>query len=307
MVTEEAIYSHINKYTKPSDQKALEYLVPTLILYVGGFYLPLWTFPLHALCFLRVFICMHDMGHGYFFKTKELNTLFGYICSTLVFTPYTYWVEGHNFHHKHSNDLNYSQISQSAPFTVNDYIAWPTLYKNTYKILTYPPLFLSVLSPFYLALYNPLIPSKLGEKLLLCSYIYFLWTTGNLPHFLCSGYIAASLGAFLFHLQHTYEGAQRHKDMTHFDSAMKGASFLQVPWFFRWATAAIEYHHIHHFSVAVPLYNLKECHDNAPPEMFTTIKEITLVEGLYSLKYVLYDEEKDRLVTIAEVEGYKSS
>ena len=44
MVTEEAIYSHINKYTKPSDQKALEYLVPTLILYVGGFYLPLWTF-----------------------------------------------------------------------------------------------------------------------------------------------------------------------------------------------------------------------------------------------------------------------
>jgi omega-6 fatty acid desaturase (delta-12 desaturase) len=296
MSDEVLVYRHINKYANSSDIQAWSYLLPTFALYIGGFYLPLWTFPLHALCFLRMFICMHDMGHGHFFKTKSLNVALGYISSTLVFTPFTYWVNGHNFHHKHSNDLKHTQISQSAPFTVKEYTSWPSLYKRAYTTVTHPVLFLSILSPTYLALYNPLIPSTLGEKLIFSVYLYFLWTTGNLVHFLCSGVVAASFGAFLFHLQHTYEGAKRYEGITHFDSAMKGASFLQVPWFLQWATGSIEYHHIHHLSVGVPLYNLKACHEDAP-ELFDSVKRISLLEGLDSLKFILYDEDKNSFVT----------
>ena len=300
MDDKERIYKHIQKYIRSSDEKATYYLLQSLVLYVGGFYLPLWLAPLHALCFLRVFICMHDMGHGYFFKTKELNTLFGYLCSTLVLTPYKYWVDGHNLHHKHSNNLDYVQSSQSAPFTVNDYKSWPSLYKSVYKIITNPILFFTVTTPLYLSVYNPVIPSTLGEKLLLCIYLYFLWATGNIKHFICCGILTASFGGFLFHLQHTYEGAQRKKGMTHFDSAMKGASFLQVPWFLQWATGSIEYHHIHHLSVAVPLYNLRECHESADPGIFKDVKRITILEGINSLKYILYDEDKNQLVTNVE-------
>ena len=58
------------------------------------------------------------------------------------------------------------------------------------------------------------------------------------------------------------------------------------------------------FSLAgyVAGFYLQACHDDAPPEMFQSVKRITFWEGLESLKYTLYDEEEDRLISFSEYE-----
>ena len=59
----------------------------------------------------------------------------------------------------------------------------------------------------------------------------------------------------LFHTQHAFNPAyvKTGKDWSFRDAALIGSSFISVvPWWFRWATFGIEYHHIHHLSTKVP-------------------------------------------------------
>lgn len=74
----------------------------------------------------------------------------------------------------------------------------------------------------------------------------------------------------------------------------------------QWATGAIEYHHIHHLNAKVPLYRLRECHENAPAGMWEGVKIITLREGWDSLSLTLYDEQLGRLVSFKELDAAKS-
>jgi omega-6 fatty acid desaturase (delta-12 desaturase) len=140
---------------------------------------------------------------------------------------------------------------------------------------------------------------------MLVAYLYFLYQQQLLTYYYSALLFGHAIGLILFHSQHTFDSAKRKKGITHFESAMYGASFLQVPEYLKWVTGSIEYHHIHHLSVAVPLYNLRPCHDEAPPGMFDDVKRITFWEGLESLKYTLYDEEQDRLISFDEYETTK--
>jgi omega-6 fatty acid desaturase (delta-12 desaturase) len=298
MTTEEHVYRHINKYVKSNDLKASQYFLFTLAGYIGGFYLPWWCFPLHTLFFVRLFMCLHDMGHGYFFKTKFLNRAVGTVCGALTSTSFQQWNETHNEHHKISNDLNYTQYAQTAVFTVSEFNKLSPFYQSAYKRLTTNRFLLLTAVPIYLGIVNPIVRAKNKyEKLLLLSYLWFLFQSNMLARYYTCILFGELIGFIFFHSQHTFDAAKRRKDMTHFDSAMEGASYLQIPNYLKWATGAIEYHHIHHLSVAVPLYNLQRCHEEAPPDMFEHVKRITLCEGFEALKYTLYDEKNDRLVS----------
>jgi fatty acid desaturase len=53
-----------------------------------------------AVFFAQCFILLHEFGHRSFFKTNQLNTVFGHFFSVLVFIPYYNWLEIHDLHHK---------------------------------------------------------------------------------------------------------------------------------------------------------------------------------------------------------------
>ena len=300
---EQAIYMHIKKYAKSNDLKAALYLLFSFAGYVAGFYLPYYLFPLHSLFFSRFFMGFHDMGHGFFFKTRYLNTVLGTLSGTLLSTSFDQWCLGHNEHHKVTNDLIYPQYSQTALFTVDQFRELTPFYQKIYKGLTGNRLVLLTIMPIYLGIISPLFTAKNNhEKLLLIAYLYFIFKANLLAHYMSCVLLSEMIGFIFFHSQHTFDSAKRRKGMDHFESAMAGTSFMQVPEILKWATGAIEYHHIHHLSIAVPLYNLRACHDEAPPEMFASVKRITFWEALESLKYTLYDEEEDRLISFTEYE-----
>jgi fatty acid desaturase len=54
-------------------------------------------------------------------------------------------------------------------------------------------------------------------------------------------------------------------------AAIQGSSFLVIPWYLKWVTLGIEYHHIHHLTAVVPGYRLQECHDAIPRPLSETM------------------------------------
>ena len=48
----------------------------------------------------RVFCLMHDMAHHSFFSSRVANEVGAVIMGAMVYTPYSGWSKGHNYHHR---------------------------------------------------------------------------------------------------------------------------------------------------------------------------------------------------------------
>jgi omega-6 fatty acid desaturase (delta-12 desaturase) len=245
----------------------------------------------------------HDMGHRSFFTTPFLNRLVGTFVGVCVLSPFSYWADGHAYHHAHSNDLDYDQHSQTAPFTVAQYMAFPAWKRAAYRVICIPMILMGAMGPFALCILQPFGAYVAAEWAVQLTFWGFLHYFGLLHRLFLGFSLAAIVGVLLFHLQHTFETTHRCRGKSHYENGLFGSSYLHVPWFLRYFTASIEVHHIHHLSAQVPLYKLQRCHDEAPEGMFDCVRRMTFSDGLESMKYVLYDEELDRLVTFAEVDA----
>jgi omega-6 fatty acid desaturase (delta-12 desaturase) len=78
---------------------------------------------------------------------------------------------------------------------------------------------------------------------------------------------------------------------------------LDVPFWFKDSTCAIEYHHIHHLNTSVPSYNLQKCHEEFEANSKAGTKwddlkihRIGLVDIMFSFGNAMYDEDTDSLV-----------
>ena len=66
-------------------------------------YLILYVIALSFLM-LRVFVLMHDCGHGSLFRNKKLNQFFGWMMGVFCGMPQYVWSKHHAFHHKTNGD-----------------------------------------------------------------------------------------------------------------------------------------------------------------------------------------------------------
>jgi omega-6 fatty acid desaturase (delta-12 desaturase) len=113
--------------------------------------------------------------------------------------------------------------------------------------------------------------------------------------------IAGSAGVWLFYVQHQFEGVYwvRKDDWSYADAALRGSSYLRLPKVFQFFTGNIGFHHVHHLNARIPNYHLQRAHDAVP--ILRTVPELTARQGLKAMRLKLYDEERGRLVTWAEV------
>jgi omega-6 fatty acid desaturase (delta-12 desaturase) len=88
---------------------------------------------------------------------------------------------------------------------------------------------------------------------------------------LLSQQLAVSWAMFLFCVQHTYEEVYRvpKAEYNRTAAGLCGASYLPIPWWWRWATVGVEYHHLHHLNARVPCYKLQVCHLLSPTACIT--------------------------------------
>jgi omega-6 fatty acid desaturase (delta-12 desaturase) len=103
--------------------------------------------------------------------------------------------------------------------------------------------------------------STLTENLLVAIYYFCLYSYD--PYVLrieiCASLLGVMLSLIFLHGQHKFDGAYRqNKGWDRKTAVLRGTVFIDVPWWLRYFTYNIEYHHVHHLDSSIPGYQLRQ-------------------------------------------------
>jgi omega-6 fatty acid desaturase (delta-12 desaturase) len=309
-------------YAKPDVRRALTQLLTTGVPFLAvmaamlaaldhGILAALALFPVGAVLLLRLFMFQHDCGHGSFFPSRWANDLLGWVLGVLTLTPYTCWRAAHAAHHATSGNLDRRGIGDMTTLTLEEYAALPRLQRLGYRLYRHPLVMFGA-GPAWMFLIRQRIPtghplrkwrdwlSIIGTDAALAAVLVVLFLTlGPWPVLLSVlpvTLLAATIGVWLFYVQHQFEDTYwEPRPRWDFQAAaLKGASFYDLPTVLHWATANIGFHHIHHLASRIPNYRLRECHEANPA--LQTAPRLTLWQSLKCARLALWDSEAGKLV-----------
>jgi acyl-lipid omega-6 desaturase (Delta-12 desaturase) len=314
-------------FQKPSTPKALWQVTNSVILYIVLWVLIFWSLRIShiltgaltlaaGILVVRVFIIMHDCGHGSFTNSQNVNNLIGTISGILVFTPYYHWRWEHATHHATSGNLDHRGTGDIWTMTTDEYLQSSSWMRLAYR-LARCPLILFVFAPMLLFLiWNRFASSeaKLRERLSVwltnICFVCIMLTLGPAfgwkPFLIiqCSiAMIGGGIGIWMFYVQHQFEGAYWEQDAnwTYVAAALRGSSFYNLPKILHWISGNIGFHHIHHLNPGVPNYNLPRCHEAG--QLFKGVPTLTLRKSLRCCRLNLWDERLRRLVSFRDVKS----
>jgi omega-6 fatty acid desaturase (delta-12 desaturase) len=267
-----------------------------------------------ALFMVRLFMIQHDCGHGAFFRAKPLNDWVGRVLGVVTLTPYDYWRRTHAIHHATSGNLDRRWLGAVETLTVEEYSALPWLKRLGYRLYRNPLVMFGV-GPGYMFILQHRLPvglmkekgawfsvlgTNLGLGALAFAAIYFGGAGPFLMVHLPILLLAASIGVWLFYVQHQFEGSYwaRNEGWSLHEAALHGSSYYDLPPVLRWMTANIGLHHIHHVGSRIPYYRLPQVLRDHPE--LKDVSRVTLGQSLGAVKLALWDEAKGRLVSFRE-------
>jgi acyl-lipid omega-6 desaturase (Delta-12 desaturase) len=110
---------------------------------------------------------------------------------------------------------------------------------------------------------------------------------------------SAAVFMYVFFVQHNYEGSYAHKTAgwDYLTAAIEGSSYLELPTVFKWFSADIGYHNIHHLSERIPNYHLEACH-HANSHLLVKSKKLRMGDMVGCFKFILWDASSNTLVSI---------
>jgi omega-6 fatty acid desaturase (delta-12 desaturase) len=265
---------------------------------------------------VRLFMIEHDCSHGALFRSRAANDWTGRVIGVLTLTPYDHWRQTHAEHHAGTGNLDRRGMGDVYTMTVGEYAEASRWQRLRYRLYRHPAVLFG-LGPAYLFLLQHRVPrgmmtkgwrpwfSPLATNLAIIALSGLLiWLIGLgafLAVHLPIAIIAASIGVWLFYVQHQFEETSwRSKDdWTHTEASLHGSSFYDLPPLLRWFTANIGVHHVHHLNSRIPFYRLPEVL-RAHPEL-KTIGRLGLLESLRCVRLALWDERRNRLISIREM------
>jgi omega-6 fatty acid desaturase (delta-12 desaturase) len=310
-------------YCQPDTRRALLEVAITvipLVLLWGAMWLSLdvgyWLTLLLAIpaggLLVRLFIIQHDCGHGAFFRHRAANAWTGRVLGVLTLTPFDYWKRNHAIHHSTSSNLDKRGIGDIDLLTVEEYRGKPWWRRLLYRCYRSPPV-MFVIGPAWMFLLQHRLPfhqwrdgwrpwiSTMATNAAIVSVVAgMIWLVGvgpfvmvHLPIML----LAASMGVWLFYVQHQFEDVfwARTGTWSHQEAALTGSSYYDLPGLLRWFSGNIGIHHIHHLNSRIPYYRLPKVLA-AHPEL-KAVRRLTLWDSLKSVQLSLWCERHKKLVS----------
>ncbi len=314
------------KYREPSTRRSIWELVATLVPFAAlwalawaslsvSYWLAFALAVLNGAFLVRIFAIQHDCGHSSYFRNRTAGDWVGRVLGVLTLTPYDVWRRSHSIHHATHGNLDQRGSGDILTLTVAEYRARGRMGQFVYRLYR-NPIVLFVLAPSYLFILQNRLPfglmnqgwrywtSAMGTNAILAIGIgMMLWLGGLMPViliFLPTSVIAATIGVWLFYVQHQFESTHWAKDDNwHMhEAALEGSSHYVLPAPLRWLTANIGIHHVHHLYSRIPFYRLTEVlRDHAE---LAEAQKLTILESLKSVRLNLWDEASNRLVSFAE-------
>ena len=316
------------RYREPSRVRSVTELVitivPLVLLWVliwaaldFGYWFGLLLAVPAAGLLVRLFMIQHDCGHGAFFRHRLANDWVGRVLGVLTLTPYDFWRRTHAIHHASSGNLDQRGIGDIDTLTVREYLALSRWGRLRYRLYRHPIVMFGI-GPAYLFILQHRLPvglmrrgwqpwlSTMATNAAIAAVVGILiWFIGigsfllvHLPIML----LAASVGVWLFYVQHQFEDTFWAEDRAWnvHTAALHGSSHYDLPAVLRWFSANIGVHHVHHLCSRIPYYRLPDVL-REHPELVSTSR-LTLIESLRCVRLVLWDERNRRLISFREMD-----
>jgi omega-6 fatty acid desaturase (delta-12 desaturase) len=315
------------RYREPSDARSIVEIAITFAplaalwalswaaLHYGHYWLSFLIAVPAAGFLVRLFMIQHDCGHGSFFRNKLANDWVGRTIGVLTMTPYDYWRRTHALHHATSGNLERRGFGDIDTLTVAEYQALSVLSRLRYRAYRHPTVMFGI-GPAYLFLIGQRLPVGLmrggwvpwtsamaTNAAIAVAAALLIWLVGIGPFLLVQLpiiVIAASIGVWLFYVQHQFEDTHWEHDgrWNLHEAALHGSSHYDLPPVLRWFTANIGMHHVHHLCSRIPSYRLPTVMRDHPE--LRGIGRLTLLQSLRCVRLVLWDETQRRLVSFRE-------
>jgi omega-6 fatty acid desaturase (delta-12 desaturase) len=264
----------------------------------------------------RLFMIQHDCGHGAFFRNRLTNDWVGRAIGVVTLTPYDYWRRTHAVHHSTSGNLDRRGTGDIDTLTVREYLALSRWGRLRYRIYRHPVVMFG-LGPAYLFIAKHRLPiglmrsgwqpwlSVMATNVAIAAVVItMIWLVGIGPFLLVHlpiTLLAASIGVWLFYVQHQFEDTSwaRERAWSLHGAALHGSSYYDLPTVLRWFTANIGVHHIHHLCSRIPYYRLPLVLRDHPD--LGRAGRLTLTQSLKCVRLALWDEGRQRLVSFREM------
>lgn len=321
-------WTHIlNRYREPSRLRGVVELaitaLPLTVLWVASWFtysLGYWwaALPIGVLAagfLLRLFIIQHDCGHGSFFPHRWLNDWVGRALGVVTLTPYDFWRRMHNIHHATSGNLDHRGTGDIETLTVREYHALSRLGKMRYRLYRNPLVLFGIGPAFHFVLkqrlpfgllrngWEPWISTMATNAGIALLAALLIWLIGIEAFLFVHTPIvmgATTIGVWLFFVQHQFEDTAwsegQHWNLH--ETALHGSSHYDLPGPLRWFTANIGIHHVHHLHSRIPFYRLPQVLRDYPE--LRNVGRLTLMQSLCCIKLVLWDEDRQRLVSFRD-------
>lgn len=319
--------SVLARYREPSNRRSLFELAVTLLPFIT-----LWVLAWLALSIspwltvvlallngpflVRLFIIQHDCGHGAFLTNRRAQDWVGRVLGVLTLTPYAVWRRTHSIHHAYHGNLDQRGIGDVLTLTTDEYRERSRFSRFMYRLYR-NPVVLFVLGPTYLFLIQNRLPfgnmqsewrywaSAMGTNAMIALVLGgIVWLGGLMPVlliFLPTTVVAATIGVWLFYVQHQFEETHwsPSEEWQIHDAALEGSSHYVLPQPLRWLSGNIGIHHVHHLYSRIPFYRLSEViRDHTE---LADAQRLTIRESFSSVRLHLWDPLQGKLISFAEM------
>jgi omega-6 fatty acid desaturase (delta-12 desaturase) len=316
----------LNAFRDPSFARSMWELTSTFVPFLAafaailfavseGYWIALAATPLAGLLLLRLFIIQHDCGHGSFLRKRSGNDWVGRMIGVFTLTPYDPWKYSHSRHHATTGNLDARGSGDVDMLTVREFYGRSWMRRLGYRLYRHPVVMLGV-GPAYLFLLRHRLPiglmksgwlywvSALGTNavtgLILIGLALTFGALATTAVFLPVLLVAASVGVWMFYVQHQFEDAhwQNKADWSFPEAALGGSSYLHLPAPLQWFTGNIGIHHVHHLASVIPFYRLPEVLKAHPA--LQNVNRITAMQAFRPLLLTLWDEDQRRMISFRE-------
>lgn len=265
-----------------------------------------------GLVMVRMFVIYHDhQHHTILYRNTAANILFK-AYGIFILAPASIWKRSHDYHHNHNCKLFSASIGSYPVMTKQKFYTSSKAEQRSYLAIRHPlTIFFGYLTMFIYGMcvrsflsapkrhWDSLVALIWHISVSVAIFYYFgwfVWLLAAIVPFM----IAFMIGAYLFYAQHNFPGVTfREKDQWCYeDAAISSSSYMVMNPFWKWVTANIGYHHIHHINSRIPFYRLPEVMEKIPElqKAKTTTLNPSDIAACFRLK--VWDPEKNAMTGV---------
>lgn len=263
-----------------------------------------------GLTMVRMFVIYHDhQHHTILYRNPVANMIFK-TYGIFILAPASIWKRSHDYHHNHNCKLFSASIGSYPVMTVQKFLQSSKGEQRSYLAIRHPlTIFFGYITMFIYGMcvrsfisapkrhWDSLVALVVHFTISTFVFIYFGWFTWLLAA-IVPFMIAFMIGAYLFYAQHNFPGVIfKEKDQWCYeDAAILSSSYMVMNPFWKWVTANIGYHHIHHINSRIPFYRLPEVMEKIPELQQARTTTLNPADIIACFRLKVWDPETKSMV-----------